>query len=290
MNKQQHTNYFYIAEIIEHLKAYTSKHPSLEEIAEKCGISPSRVQHVFSEWANTNLEDFSQYTSLQYTKKLVNKAVNKSQPTLFEALEEAQTLPFDVRHNALITIQEMTSEEYTDNAAKLAINYAFSESIFGKLILAATPKGVCYIAFIEDEKNGFQALQHHFPHATFTQKESDFQHDALRFFSRDWTALNPLKLHLKGTPFQLKTWKALLEIPFGQLTTYGDLAANLATLKAARAIGTAIGKNPITFLIPCHRVVQSSGELGGYMWGTTRKAAIIAWEAAAIYTNKDTSN
>jgi AraC family transcriptional regulator of adaptative response/methylated-DNA-[protein]-cysteine methyltransferase len=141
------------------------------------------------------------------------------------------------------------------------------------------------MAFAEDEKESFAALQKTFPNANYKQVVDMIQQNALYIFTHDWKKLNNIKLHLKGTEFQLKVWEALLKIPMGQLSTYRTIAEQIGNANASRAVGTAIGSNLVAFLIPCHRVIQSTGTVGGYMWGTTRKTAIIGWEAARGFTN-----
>ena len=131
-------------------------------------------------------------------------------------------------------------------------------------------------------KKTFSHFTSLFPKAALTQTVDLIQQNALHIFSHDWTKLDKIKLHLKGTDFQLKVWQALLQIPFGQLDTYGSVAETIRHPRAARAVGTAIGSNPVAFLIPCHRVIQSSGAVGDYMWGPVRKTAIIGWEASRI--------
>lgn len=138
------------------------------------------------------------------------------------------------------------------------------------------------MAFAENEATATADLKAHFPNAAFQQKLDLIQQNALYIFTHDWDKLNQIKLHLKGTDFQLKVWETLLKIPMGNLSTYGQIAGEIQNPKASRAVGTAIGSNPVAFLIPCHRVIQSSGQFGGYMWGTTRKTAIIGWEASQI--------
>ncbi len=140
------------------------------------------------------------------------------------------------------------------------------------------------MAFNEDEANALHDLKERFPNATFQRKLDLLQQNALFIFQNDWSKLGEIKLHLKGTDFQLKVWESLLKIPMGQLSTYGNLAEQIGNPKASRAVGTAIGSNPVAFLIPCHRVIQSSGNFGGYMWGPTRKTAIIGWEGAKTHS------
>jgi AraC family transcriptional regulator of adaptative response/methylated-DNA-[protein]-cysteine methyltransferase len=146
--------------------------------------------------------------------------------------------------------------------------------------VASTQKGVCFMAFAENEELGFHNLKDKFPNATFSRKLDLVQQNALFIFQNDWSKLSEIKLHLKGTDFQLKVWETLLKIPMGQLSTYGSIAHQIEKPNASRAVGTAIGSNPVAFLIPCHRVIQSTGTFGGYMWGNTRKTAIIGWEGA----------
>lgn len=141
------------------------------------------------------------------------------------------------------------------------------------------------MAFEDDEETAFQNLKAKFPNASFQRKLDLMQQNALFIFQNHWSKLSEIKLHLKGTDFQLKVWESLLKIPMGKLSTYGNIADEIGNPKSSRAVGTAIGNNPVAFLIPCHRVIQSSGNIGGYMWGNTRKTAIIGWESAKINSN-----
>lgn len=141
------------------------------------------------------------------------------------------------------------------------------------------------MAFTDNEQESLNVLRKNFPHAKYKQMVDLVQQNALYIFTYDWSKLNQIKLHLKGTEFQLKVWETLLKIPMGQLSTYGGIARIINTPGASRAVGSAIGSNPVAFLIPCHRVIQSSGAFGGYMWGPTRKTAMIGWEAARIIGN-----
>ena len=159
----------------------------------------------------------------------------------------------------------------------------FAKSPFDNIIVAATSKGICHLAFFEEQRKAFEALEDHFPNAHFMQMVDLIQQNTSYIFRYDWDKLSEIKLHLKGTDFQLKVWQTLLKIPIGQLSTYGAIAEQIDNSKASRALGTAIGKNLVAFLIPCHWVIQSTGSFGGYMWGATRKAAIIGWEAAKVY-------
>ena len=276
MNEQQKLNYNRIAEAIDYIKHNFKEQPNLDEIAQKVCLSPFHFQRLFSEWAGTTPKKFLQYISLEHAKKLLRD----EQTTLFDTALETGLSGTGRLHDLFINIEGMTPAEYKNGGKNLFINYSFAESPFGDVIVASTQKGICYMAFEEEENSAFSNLKTKFPHATFQRKVDLLQQNALFIFQNDWSKLSAIKLHLKGTDFQLKVWETLLKIPIGKLSTYGKIAAQISNSNASRAVGTAIGSNPVAFLIPCHRVIQSTGHFGGYMWGETRKAAIIGWESA----------
>lgn len=278
MNQQAHLNYQRIAEAIAYVQSNYKAQPGLEEIADKVNLSPFHFQRLFSEWAGTTPKKFLQYITIEHAKKLLRD----NQTSLFDAAYATGLSGTGRLHDLFVNIEGMTPAEYKNGGKNLAINYSFAESPFGNIMVASTSKGICHMAFAVDEQEAFTRLQNQFTNAHFKQISDVMQQNALYIFSHDWRKLKQIKLHLKGTNFQLKVWEALLKIPMGRLTTYGEIASQLGKSTAARAVGTAIGQNPIAFLIPCHRVIQSSGKLGGYMWGTTRKTSLIGWEAAKI--------
>lgn len=278
MNTQETINYNRIADAIDYIKANFKEQPNLDEVAAKVHLSPFHFQRLFSDWAGTSPKKFLQYTSLEHAKKLLKE----NQATIAETAYETGLSGTSRLHDLFVNIEGMTPAEYKNGGKKLEINYSFAESPFGNIIVASTLKGVCFMAFAEDETTGFIALKDKFPNASFTQKLDLAQQNALYIFQNDWSKLPEIKLHLKGTDFQLKVWETLLKIPMGQLSTYGTIAHQIQKPNASRAVGTAIGSNPVAFLIPCHRVIQSSGIFGGYMWGNTRKTAIIGWEGAQV--------
>lgn len=276
MNEQQEINYNRIAEAIEYIKNNFKDQPNLDEIAEQVHLSPFHFQRLFSEWAGTTPKKFLQYISIEHAKKLLTH----QQATLFDTALETGLSGTGRLHDLFVNIEGMTPAEYKNGGKNLPINYSFAESLFGSLIVASTPKGVCYMAFDEDEENALNDLKAKFPNAVFQRKLDLLQQNALFIFKNDWSKPNEIKLHLKGTDFQLKVWEILLKVSMGQLSTYGNIAEQIGNPNASRAVGTAIGSNPVAFIIPCHRVIQSSGNIGGYMWGNTRKTAIIGWESA----------
>ena len=217
-----------------------------------------------------------QYLSLEHAKTILKG--NKI--SLFDAAFETGLSGTGRLHDLFIKIEGMTPGEYKNGGENLSINYSFAESPFGNILVASTAKGICHLAFADDEQKALREFKANFPNAHLKQMVDMIQQNALYIFTHDWSKLNQIKLHLKGTEFQVKVWEALLKIPMGKLSTYGSLAASIGKPKASRAAGTAIGDNPVAFLIPCHRVIQSTGSFGQYHWGSIRKTAIIGWEAA----------
>lgn len=281
MNEQEQINYKRIAQAIEYIRQHFREQPDLDEIAEKIHISPFHFQRLFTEWAGTSPKRFLQYMSLQHARKLLQE----NQASLFETAHETGLSGTSRLHDLFVRLEGMTPAEYKHGGKNLMIQYSFSESPFGKILVASTSKGVCAMSFIEYEEQAIDDLKGKFPQAVFVNGTDRNQQNALSVFRKDWTRLPEIKLHLKGTEFQLKVWETLLKIPMGQLTTYGKVAEKINKPNASRAVGTAIGNNPVAFLIPCHRVIQSSGALGGYMWGNTRKTAMIGWESARTEPN-----
>lgn len=284
MNEQESINYTRIAEAIGYIQQNYTEQPSLDEIARKVHLSPFHFQRLFTDWAGVSPKKFLQFISVQHAKKILNN----SQATLFEAAYKTGLSGTGRLHDLFVKIEGMTPGEYKNKGENLSINYSFSRSTFGDILVASTHKGICYMGFSDDKEIAFSELQIRFPKANFIQQTDKFQQNALQIYTQDWSKINKIKLHLKGTDFQLKVWETLLKIPTGTLATYGDIASAIQKPNASRAVGTAIGNNPVAFLIPCHRVIQSTGVFGGYMWGKTRKTAIIGWEASKTDTSKIT--
>jgi AraC family transcriptional regulator of adaptative response/methylated-DNA-[protein]-cysteine methyltransferase len=277
MGVQENINYSRVAEAIAFIRENFKRQPSLDEVAERINLSPAHFQRMFTDWAGTSPKKFLQYISVEYAKNLLKE---NHKATLFDAAYETGLSSTSRLHDLFISIEGMTPAEYKNGGKNLFINFSFAESPFGNLIVASTTKGICYMAFEDDEETALNTLKSKFPNALFQRKLDLIQQNALFIFQNDWSKLPEVKLHLKGTDFQLKVWESLLKIPMGQLSTYGKIAAEIGSPNACRAVGTAIGSNSVAFLIPCHRVIQSSGTIGGYMWGPTRKMAMIGWEGS----------
>lgn len=280
MSTQNQIDYNRIAKAIEYIRGNFRLQPSLEEVAENIHLSPAHFQKIFTDWAGTSPKKFLQFISLEHAKNLLKE----EKASLFDTAYETGLSSTSRLHDLFVKIEGMSPAEYKSGGKSLSINYSFSRSPFGYVMTASTEKGICYMAFEDDKEIALGNLYAKFPNASFFEKQDALQKNALSIFGQDWTKLNTIKLHLKGTDFQLKVWESLLSIPMGKLSTYGSLAEKIGNPKAFRAVGTAIGSNPVAFLIPCHRVIQSTGNLGGYRWGSTRKHAIVGWESSKIYS------
>ncbi len=277
MEIQYFSNYDRIAAAIDYINNNFRQQPALEQVAEQVHLSPFHFQRMFKEWAGVSPKKFLQYLTVEHAKNILKQQQASLSDTAFQiGLSGTSRL-----HDLFISIEGMTPGEFKNGGEQLHINYSFAETPFGAVIVASTVKGICYMAFAEDEQEGFANLQQQFPNAKYHQVVDMIQQQALYVFTQDWSKLSEVKLHVKGTSFQLKVWEALLKIPTGNLATYSSIAASLQQPTASRAVGSAVGDNPVAFLIPCHRVIRATGEFGQYHWGSTRKAAMIGWEAAA---------
>ena len=275
MKDQEITNYSRIEEAIDYIRANFKSQPTLDEIAEKVHLSPFHFQRIFTEWAGVSPKKFLQYISIDHAKKLLSE-----QATLFDTAFDTGLSGTSRLHDLFVNIEGMTPGEYKNGGENLSINYSYAESPFGNVMVASTQKGICHIAFADSGAECLITLQRIFPNAVYKPMVDMIQQNALYIFKHDWSKLNEIKLHLKGTDFQIKVWETLLKIPAGKLSTYGNIASSLGQPTASRAVGSAVGDNPVAFLIPCHRVIQSSGVFGQYHWGSNRKTAMIGWEAA----------
>lgn len=274
-------NYEKIETAIEYIRKHFKEQPDLDKIAAAVHLSPFHFQRLFSEWAGVSPKKFLQYLTIEHAKGLLQE----QKATLFDTALESGLSGTSRLHDLFISIEGMTPGEYKNGGKELSINYSFAESPFGEVLVASTSRGICHLAFADNREEALATLFARFPEATYTQTVDRIQQNALYIFTRDWKELSGIRLHLKGTPFQLKVWEALLRIPAGGLTTYSGIAHAIDNPKASRAVGSAVGDNPVAFLIPCHRVIKGNGESGNYHWGAARKSAMIGWEAARTDSN-----
>lgn len=248
------------------------KQPGLDEMAGAAGLSPSHFQRLFTRWAGISPSRFVQYLTLGAARRLLKQ----SRPLLETALETGLSGPSRL-HDLFITFEALSPGEYKRKGEGLILRYGFHQGIFGKFLLAASPRGICGLSFVDgDEETALNAMRDRWPRADFIQDQDATRPLAKAAFSGD----KPLSLHIAGTNFQVKVWEALMTVPPGNLVAYNDLAHAIGREKCPRAIGNALGANPIAYLIPCHRVIRASGAFNDYRWGTERKLAILGWEQA----------
>lgn len=271
------SDYDRVARAIAFIEERLTEQPGLDEIAAHVHLSPFHFQRLFSRWAGTTPKRFLQVLTLERGKRLLEQ----SRPLL--EVSDALGLSSSSRlHDHFVQIEAVTPGEYKSRGRDLQIRHGLHETPFGHLFVAMTTRGVCQAVFVEDGEGdkALQELQQTWPlaHLLHDQAATRIVVDAMLGTLPD--SARPLPLHVAGTNFQLAVWRALLRIPAGSVASYSQLAAALDCPQAARAVGNAIGANPVAVLIPCHRVIQQSGALGGYRWGSVRKQVIQVWERA----------
>ncbi len=274
--KQAEIDYGRIEAAIHYIGDMHTSQPSLEEIAEHVHMSPYHFQRLFTRWAGISPKKFLQYLTLQYARERLRENLS-----LEEIAYEAGLSGTGRLHDLFINMEGMTPGQYKKYGKGITIRYGFHQGPFGKFILGVTPEErICALEFTNDEKEAVESLRQHW-------NESKLEHNpgftgplAEGLFSQHTGS--ELKLLVKGTPYQLKVWEALLKIPFGELVSYQAVSEHVQNPLGLQATGGAVGKNPVAFLIPCHRVVRKTGEINGYRWGLDRKSAMIGWEAAQL--------
>jgi len=251
--------------------------PSLETIAAELGQSPTQLQKVFTRWAGLSPKAFLQAVTLDHAKRLLGQ---EGLPLLETSYELGLSGPGRL-HDLFVTHEAMSPGEWKGRGAGLTIRYGFHPSPFGMALVMATERGLSGLAFSDlgGEKPAFEDMVRRWPNAAYVEDSEATAPYIGRIFDRgQWTADRPLNVVLIGTDFQLKVWQSLLKIPFGKAVTYSAVASDIGQPTASRAVGAAIGANPISFVVPCHRAVAKNGALTGYHWGLTRKRAILGWE------------
>ncbi|MGY2133975.1 bifunctional transcriptional activator/DNA repair enzyme AdaA [Hymenobacter sp. HD11105] len=274
------TDYERIAAAIAYAHTHFQTQPDLNEMARQAHWSPFHFQRKFQEWAGVSPKKFLQYLSLDHAKTLLRQQLSVAEAAYETGLSGPGRL-----HDLFVNMEAMTPGDYRQGGAALSIAYSFGESAFGRYLVATTPKGICKLVFPETDEAAVAELHQEWPQASLVAESNAVHEQVSRFFAGTFSPTDRFTVHLKGTPFQLKVWAALLQIPEGQLTTYSQLARVAGHERAVRAVGTAVGDNPISYLIPCHRVIRQTGELGQYRWGATRKVALVGWEAARVHPN-----
>lgn len=269
------TDYDRISKAITFLTANITRQPALDELAAHLHLSPFHCQRLFTRWAGTSPKRFLQVLTLELGKNLLDQSFSVLQASEAMGLSSSSRL-----YDHFVQLEGVTPGEYRSRGEQLSIDYAVCETPFGGLFLATTPRGICKASFIgpEDAPALLAALKQEWPAAKVKENKVAINALGKQIFAEPGTHKHAFTVHVQGTNFQLAVWRALLSIPAGKAISYSQIATAVGKPKAARAAGTAIGANPVAVLIPCHRVIQQSGALGGYRWCTERKLAIQAWE------------
>ncbi|MEM8787711.1 MAG: bifunctional helix-turn-helix domain-containing protein/methylated-DNA--[protein]-cysteine S-methyltransferase [Pseudomonadota bacterium] len=262
-----------IARAIDHIGDTVQDQPSLEEIAAAVNLSPAHFQRVFTQWVGVSPKRYQQYLTLDHAKRMLEQRFTVLDATDGTGLSGSSRL-----HDLFLRWEAMTPGDYAKGGAGLTVRWGWVPSPFGEALVMATSRGICGLAFAAEVGRGpaMADMRARWPNAVYVEDT-----DAVAAMAADlFAGRGEAALHLIGAPFQIKVWEALMQIPSGSVTTYSEIAQTIGNPKAVRAVGTAVGRNPISFLIPCHRALRKSGGLGGYHWGLGIKRAMLAWEAA----------
>ncbi len=282
------SDYSRIEKAIRFLDHNRHARPSLDAVARHVGLSESHFQRMFTRWAGISPKRFLQHQTAQVVKRLL-----RERRSVLDVSYEAGLSGPGRLHDLIVNAEAVTPGEYQRAGEGLVVRYGFHPSPFGDCLIAVTPRGICHLAFLHpaSRHEALEQLRLDWPRADLAADQDATRAPAARAFPPPGTTRAPgLALHVKGTNFQLKVWDALLRIPSGQVTTYGGIASAIGEPRASRAVGTAVGGNPVSYLIPCHRVIRSTGELGGYAWGPDRKRVMLALEVRREGPRADRGN
>jgi AraC family transcriptional regulator of adaptative response/methylated-DNA-[protein]-cysteine methyltransferase len=273
-------HYRLIEQAIQYIDANVSRQPGLDEVASAIGLSEFHFQRLFTRWAGISPKRFMQFLTKEHAKELLGRSEN-----LLDTAHQVGLSSLGRLHDLFITTEAVTPGEYKTRGAGLAIHYGLHQTPFGKCLIATTERGICHLGFVQtSEGSAIDNLAADWKQARMVEDyKATAPLIARIFLDREaGTAFEQtdqrLRLHLRGTNFQIKVWEALLNIPLGSVATYEHIAAQIGNPNALRAVGTAVGHNPIAVLIPCHRVIRKSGEFGNYRYGSARKKALLARE------------
>jgi AraC family transcriptional regulator, regulatory protein of adaptative response / methylated-DNA-[protein]-cysteine methyltransferase len=279
-NLELSQHYRLIEQAIQYIEANAHRQPELDEIASAIGLSEYHFQRLFTRWAGISPKRFIQFLTKEHAKELLTRSENLLDTTHQVGLSSLGRL-----HDLFVNTEAVTPGEYKSHGAGLTIRYGLHPTPFGKCLIATTERGICHLGFVQNsEGNAIDNFVADWKHAKMNEDYESTAQIIARIFPDPETdsAFNKadqrLSLHLRGTNFQIKVWEALLNIPTGSATTYEHIAAQIGNSSAVRAVGTAVGHNPIVVLVPCHRVIRKTGEFGNYRYGAARKKAVLARE------------
>ncbi|MEP2703632.1 MAG: bifunctional helix-turn-helix domain-containing protein/methylated-DNA--[protein]-cysteine S-methyltransferase [Roseibium sp.] len=270
-------NYAVVRQTLKRITEDWREQPTLEQLAKEAGLQPIQLQRVFSRWAGLTPKQFLQAITLDHAKALLRDSASVLDASFEVGLSGSSRL-----HDLFVTHEAMTPGDYRSRGAGLSIIYGFHPSPFGQVLVMATDKGLAGLGFADpgEEDSALTDMCDRWPAANFVHDQEATASYAGRVFDPGkWQQNQPLNIVMIGTDFEIRVWQTLLRIPMGKATTYSDIASSIGTPKASRAVGSAVGRNPLSFVVPCHRVLAKGGKLGGYHWGLTRKRAILGWES-----------
>jgi AraC family transcriptional regulator of adaptative response/methylated-DNA-[protein]-cysteine methyltransferase len=273
-------DYDVVRRAIGHIRGHWREQPEIEAIAEAAGVTPTELHHLFRRWAGLTPKAFLQALTLDGARQLLRDSASVLDATYEVGLSGPGRL-----HDLFVTHEAMSPGEWKSGGEGLTVFFGFHPSPFGSALVMATERGLAGLAFADpgEEPAALADMQARWPRATYVENSARTAAIARRIFdSSQWQQNKPLRVVLIGTDWEVRVWETLLQIPMGRLTTYSDIASKIHKPAAARAVGAAVGKNPVSFVVPCHRVVGKSGELTGYHWGITRKRAMLGWEAGQV--------
>ena len=265
-----------IAFISEHWRAQ----PTIEAMAEAASVTPDELHHLFRRWAGLTPKDFMQALTLDHAKGLLRDSAS----VLDAALDSGLSGPGRL-HDLFVTHEAMSPGEWKNGGGGMTLRYGFHPSPFGTAIVIASGRGLAGLAFADpgEEQTSFADMKRRWPNATYVEDRDGTVGLAQRIFdTRMWRPDRPLRIIMIGTDFEVRVWETLLKIPMGRAVCYADIANKIKNPKASRAVGAAVGRNPVSFVVPCHRVLGRSGDITGYHWGLTRKRAMLGWEAGQV--------
>jgi len=273
-------DYERVANVIRFLDRHHTDQPDLNELAAAASLSPFHFHRLFSAWAGVTPKDFLQCLTLEHVKQLLRNGDNVFDAALNVGLSGPGRL-----HDLCVTLEAASPGEMKNGGAGMQIDYGFAETAFGEALIAETERGICHLSFVQEQGRDAvrDLLADQWPHARLHRTDQRATELSNKIFVRPpQNEPRPnLRAFVRGTPFQLRVWRALLNVPSGSLTTYGRLAEAIGQSQAARAVGSAVGANPISYVIPCHRVIRETGALGNYGGGQIRKRAMVGWELSS---------
>ena len=270
-------DYDVVRRAIGHIRSHWREQPAIDAIAEAAGVTPTELHHLFRRWAGLTPKAFLQALTLDGARQLLRDSASVLDATYEVGLSGPGRL-----HDLFVTHEAMSPGEWKSGGEGLMVKFGLHPSPFGKALIMATERGLAGLAFADpgEEEAALADMKRRWPKAGYVADTARTAPIARRIFEpSQWRQDQPLRVVLIGTDWEVRVWEALLKIPMGRVTTYSGIAGKVCTPAAARAVGAAVGKNPIAFVVPCHRVIGKGGDLTGYHWGITRKRAMLGWEA-----------